>query len=262
MPFHPVGIPEYKGDADNGQHNPAEEPVFKAREDGQPRNTLGYANGEGVQHGTGKAHMGRHIAHADAYNWVISHGDGKRDEDDDKGNGLFAHAENGTEKTEHDHDKGNDDILHPYPFKQTVPVQFQHTSQKSHHPHLNGTAVVEDVERTTDHEDKDDDVRFVNKTIEECGEDLPGLGLPFHIMEWVVLHHLPYRGAAIGILHRYRLAHILACRHKPSADSCQQDERKDDGKCMRNLFQWKLDCLIAWLLDCLSIFDCVNVLIR
>ena len=68
MPFHPVGIPEYKGDADNGQHNPAEEPVFKAREDGQPRNTLGYANGEGVQHGTGKAHMGSHIAHADAYN--------------------------------------------------------------------------------------------------------------------------------------------------------------------------------------------------
>ena len=32
---------------------------------------------------------------------------------------------------------------------------------------------------------------------------------------------------------------------EPHVIVLDKDERKDDGKCMRNLFQWKLDCLIA-----------------
>ena len=113
MASHPVGVPQDKGDADDGEQYPAEKTVFEAGEDGDVGNALGNAYRERVEHGPCKAHMGSNIAHAYTYDGVIAHGDGKRDEDDDKGDGLFAHAEDGTEKTEHDHDECDDDVLHP-----------------------------------------------------------------------------------------------------------------------------------------------------
>ena len=236
MAFHTVGVPQDKGNANDGEDNPAEETVFQAGENGEIRDALRYADGEGIEHSPGKAHMGSNIAHADTHDGIIPHGDGQGNEDNDKGDGLLAHAKNSTEEAEHNHDEGNDDVLDPQPLEEFVTIEPQDPAQERHDANLDGAAVVEDVESTSDHKDENDDVGFVNKTVEESRKDLPGLGVALNVAERVVAHHLAESCGAVGILDSDGLADKLAGRHKPRADSGKDDEGENDSKGMRYLF--------------------------
>ena len=110
--LHSVGVPQHEGDANNGEYHPAEHPVFQSREERQVGDALCDTDGKGIEHGTGKAHMGRHIAHADAHNAVVAHLDSQRDEHHHESNSLLAHAEDSAEEAEEQHNEGDDDIVH------------------------------------------------------------------------------------------------------------------------------------------------------
>ena len=223
-----MGIPEDESDADDGEDHPAEEAVFETREERDAGDALGDADGEGVEDGTRKTHMGGHIAHTETDDGVVTHRDGQRDEDDDKGDGLLAHAEDGPEEAEHQHHKGDDDIFYPYPPEKFVAVEALDAAQEGHHAHVDGMGVVENPEGTADDKDKDDNVGLVDETIEKSREDLPRLGGGLDIMERIVQHHL----APVN-----HLSLELARGDEPRAYRRQHDEGEDDGKGMGNLFQ-------------------------
>ena len=222
--FHTGSIPKHEGNAHNGQHHPAEEAVFEAREERQVDNTLRYADGEGVEHSSCKAHMGSNIAHADTHDTVVTHLDGQRDEDHDEGYRLLAHAEDGAEEAEEQHDKRDDDIVHPELGDELVAAQPLHTAQEGHHTDVDGVAVVEYPEGAAYHEDKDDDVGFVDEAVEEGAEDLPRLGCGVDAVEGVVDNDLS------PTLHN---TGVFARRHHPGEDGGQHDEGEDDGEGMR-----------------------------
>ena len=226
--FHPVGIPQHEGNANHRQHHPAEEAVLQPREERQTGNTLCNTYGKGVQHGTCKPHMRSHIAHTHSHDGVEAHLDGQRDEYHHEGDGLLAHAKDGAKETEHQHYQCDDDILHPqlaYPF---VTAQTLHPPQEGHDADVDGVAVVEYPEGAAHHEDEDDDVGLVDKAIEKCREDLPGLRRRFDAVEGSVDHHF----APVDLLPQE-----LARRHHPRHHSRQHDEGEDDGKGMGDFLQ-------------------------
>ena len=73
MALHPVGVPKYKRNTNNCKNNPTQEAIFESGENGKVRYALGNANGEGVEHGSGKAYMRCHIAHANTNDGIITH---------------------------------------------------------------------------------------------------------------------------------------------------------------------------------------------
>ena len=222
--FHAGGIPKDEGYAYDCQHHPAEEAVFETREERYAGDALRYADSEWIEHGSGKTHMGSHIAHADTHDAVVAHLDGQRDEHHDEGYRLLAHAENGAEKAEEQHDEGDDDIVHPQLADELVAAQALHTAQESHHADVDGVAVVEYPEGAADHEDEYDDVGLVYEAVKQGAEDLPRLRRGVDAVEGVVQHHLSPALHDTG---------VFACRHHPGEDGGQDDEAEDYGEGMR-----------------------------
>ena len=171
--------------------------------------------------------MGRHIAHADADNRVVAHLDGQRDEHDDEGKRLLAHAEHGPEQAEQHHDRGDDKPVGTL----ASPAASAQPPQEGHHAPVDGVAVVQNPESPAHDEDEDDDVGLVAKAVEERREDLPGLWGGVDTVIGAVLHHLAGRAPGVD-----SVADKLARRHHPRQHGGQHYQGEDNGEGMRYLF--------------------------
>ena len=247
-----VGVPEGEEDADDRQQQPAEEAVADAGEGGQSRQSLGDADGEGVEHGAREADVGRHVAHEHARDGVVAHGDGQRHEDADEGDGLLAHAKDRPEEAEHQHDADDEDVVHPDRSEELVFLYLLCLLQEEEDALVDSVGLIHDPEGAADHQDEDDDVGGALEALEEGSEDLPRLGLALHAVVGVVHHDV-----ALVAVHVNRLPVELATRDDPGEGRADHDDGKYDGEGVRYV-QFLAHGREDLLLELLEILDFVT----
>ena len=95
---------------------------------------------------------------------------------------------------------------------------------------IDGIGFVHNPECPTNHQDEYDDGGGAFESLEEGGENLPGLGLVLHMMVRIAHHHVAFMA-----VHHDSLAVKLAAGNNPRQDSAHHDDREHNRKGVRDV---------------------------
>jgi len=112
---------------------------------------------------------------------------------------------------EHEHNQYNDQVAGTQATHQGIFFEPDGKLQKGTYAHINGPGVVHDPKGPANHQNEDDDAGLALKTHEQCGKNLPGLGLTFGRME---NGHAAVLGSYIG-----------AAWHQPGGQGRQHNQK-------------------------------------
>jgi len=194
------------------------------------RQTLCDTYGKRIEQRSGESEGCGHVTHINAGYGIVPHFDGKGNKNDYKGYGLFAHPKGGSEYAEQQNNQRNNEIVHSQTPDKPVALELAGSFQEGQNSNINGFAVVHNPECSAYHQDKNDDIGLIHKSVEEGREYLPRLRVVSGIAERVGCYNLPWRAIYFNCS-----AFVATTRNYPGKESGKENKIKDDYECMRKL---------------------------